>query len=48
MYSLLIKNALVVDGTGKAPIVADVAVNNDRIVNIAPDISTGAKEVVHS
>lgn len=48
MYSLLIKNATVIDGTGAAPIVADVAVNNDRIVNIAPNITTSAKETVHA
>lgn len=30
MYSLLIKNATVIDGTGKAPHLADVAVNGDE------------------
>jgi N-acyl-D-amino-acid deacylase len=48
MYSLLIKNALVVDGTGKAAVKADVAINNDRIVNIAPEITTAAQQVVHA
>ena len=48
MYSLLIKKALVIDGTGKEPVVADVAVNGDAIVNIAPDITTGAEQVVHA
>lgn len=48
MYSLLIKKALVIDGTGKAPITADVAVNGDTIVNIAPEITTGAQQVVQA
>jgi N-acyl-D-amino-acid deacylase len=48
MYSLLIKNASVIDGTGSAPKVADVAINNDRIVNIAPKIDSSAAETVHA
>ncbi len=48
MYSLLIKNAKIIDGTGSAPISGDVAVNGDRIVNIAPAINSAAQEVVHA
>lgn len=48
MYSLLIKNATVIDGTGSAGLVADVAVNGDQIVNIAPRIDSPAKEVIHA
>ncbi len=48
MYSLLIKNATVIDGTGKNPIIADVAINEDQIVNVAPNIDTAAKQVVHA
>lgn len=48
MYSLLIKNATVIDGTGNAPINADVAVNNDQIVNIASNINSSANETVHA
>ncbi len=48
MYSLLIKNATVIDGTGKAAITADVAVNGDTIVNVAPHIDSSAKETVHA
>lgn len=48
MYSLLIKNATVIDGTGSAPITADVAVNDDKIVNIAHDINSKAANVVHA
>lgn len=48
MYSLLIKQATVIDGTGGEPLIADVAINGDTIVNIAPEITTNAKEVVHA
>lgn len=48
MYSLLIKKALVIDGTGGQAIHADVAVEGDRIVNIAPEINTPAREVVQA
>jgi N-acyl-D-aspartate/D-glutamate deacylase len=48
MYSLIIKNAQVIDGTGSAPVIADLAVNNDRIVNIAPQINSSAQKVVHA
>lgn len=48
MYSLLIKNATIIDGTGKAPVQADLAVNGDRIVNIATNINSSAQEVVHA
>lgn len=48
MYSLLIKNATVIDGTGSNPLIADVAISGNRIVNIAPEINTPAKEVVHA
>lgn len=48
MYSLVIKNATVIDGSGGNPIIADVAVNANRIVNIAPEITTAAKEIVQA
>lgn len=48
MYSLIIKNATVIDGLGNNPVIADVAINGNRIVNIAPEINTPAKEVVHA
>jgi N-acyl-D-aspartate/D-glutamate deacylase len=48
MYSLVIKKATVIDGTGAAPIVCDVAINGDTIVNVAPDISTSAEETVQA
>ncbi len=47
MYSQLIKNATVIDGTGKKSAVLDVAINGDEIVNIAPQISTGAHKIIN-
>lgn len=46
MFSLLIKNATVVDGTGKPGEVFDVAAQGDQIVNIAPNIETNAQVVI--
>lgn len=34
MYDILIKNGYVVDGTGRAPFLADVAIKEDKIVKI--------------
>lgn len=48
MYSLLIKNANIIDGTGSAAFKADVAINGDRIVNIAEQINSNAKEVIQA
>lgn len=45
MYSLIIKNATVVDGSGKKGSIADVAVEDDKIVAVGPNITTGGKEV---
>lgn len=44
MYSNLIKNATVVDGTGRKAVVADVAIENDKIVAVNTNITTAAKE----
>lgn len=46
MYSLLIKNATVVDGTGKPGEILDVAVQGDQIVNVAPNITSSAQAVI--
>lgn len=46
MYSLLIKNATIIDGTGNAPFRGDVAVEQDRIVRVAPAISANAQRTI--
>lgn len=46
MYSLLIKNANVIDGTGQPGKVLDVAVQGDEIVNIAPKIDSAAQSTI--
>ncbi|MEK7161100.1 MAG: amidohydrolase family protein, partial [Patescibacteria group bacterium] len=46
MYSLLIKNALVVDGSGNVPQILDVALQGDEIANIAPAITSSAQNVI--
>lgn len=46
MYSLLIKNATVYDGTGKPGSRLDVAVQGDQIVNVAPNIPVQAQSVI--
>lgn len=45
MYDFLIKNGLVVDGTGKKAVKADVAVSGDKVVRVAPEIREEAAEV---
>ncbi|MBI3232237.1 MAG: amidohydrolase family protein [Candidatus Doudnabacteria bacterium] len=46
MYSLLIKNAKVVDGTGKPGEILDVAVEGDKIANIDKNIPSHAQSLV--
>ena len=38
MYDFLIRNGMVVDGTGKPAFAADVAIQGNRIAQVAPDI----------
>ncbi|MGB7307161.1 MAG: amidohydrolase family protein [Burkholderiaceae bacterium] len=45
-YDLLIKNGLVIDGTGSAGIHADVAVTDGRIVEIGPLKGAAAKQAI--
>lgn len=46
MYQLLIKNAQVIDGTGAKPALADVAIEDGKIVAIQSEITTPAKTLV--
>jgi N-acyl-D-amino-acid deacylase len=44
-YDLVVRNGLVVDGTGKPGFEADVAVENGRIASIGKNLGPGAKEI---
>ncbi|MEY4230843.1 MAG: hypothetical protein RLZZ362_1692, partial [Actinomycetota bacterium] len=46
MFDLVIRAGRVVDGTGSASYVADVAVSDGRIVEIAPPISGAAARTI--
>jgi N-acyl-D-amino-acid deacylase len=46
MYSLIIKNARVIDGTGAAEKIADIAVSEQKIAAVQPHISARAKTVI--
>ena len=46
MYDIIIRGGTVVDGTGAARFTADVAVQDGRIVEIAPVIDAGAREEI--
>src|SRR5258708_11234890 len=45
MYSLIIKNGQIIDGSGGEAYKADIAIEGHRIVNIAPAINKAAKSV---
>jgi N-acyl-D-amino-acid deacylase len=44
-HDLVIRAATVFDGTGATGVVADVAVDGDRIVDVGPDVRAGRREV---
>ncbi|HTT39168.1 MAG TPA: amidohydrolase family protein [Burkholderiales bacterium] len=43
MYDLVIKDAMIYDGTGNAPVAGDVAVERGRIVAVGTDTGAGAE-----
>ncbi len=45
MHDLVIRGGTIVDGTGGAPYVADIAIDGDRITAVGGDIGPAAKEV---
>ena len=46
MYDILIKNGLIVDGSGKPAFYGDLAVKDGKIAKIAPSIQESADEVI--
>jgi N-acyl-D-aspartate/D-glutamate deacylase len=48
MYDLLVRGGTIVDGTGAAPYVADVAVTDGVIVAIGPDLGGEATEIIEA
>jgi N-acyl-D-aspartate/D-glutamate deacylase len=44
-FDCVIRNGTVVDGTGREPVVADVAINNGRIAEIGRIAGTGRQEI---
>lgn len=45
MYSLIIKKATIIDGSGKKGFVGDVAIEDDKIVAVAPNITASGKKI---
>lgn len=48
MFDIIIRGGTVVDGTGAAPTVADVAITNGKIVDVSPTIVGDAREEIHA
>jgi N-acyl-D-aspartate/D-glutamate deacylase len=46
MFDLLIKGGTVIDGTGSAPVTADVAIEGDRIAGVGLDLDGESLEVI--
>lgn len=47
-YDLLIKNGIVIDGTGKKGEQFDIAINDGRIVKLDKDINDSAEEIINA
>lgn len=43
-FDLIVRNGMVADGTGREPVVADVAITNGRIVRVEPRITGRGRE----
>jgi N-acyl-D-aspartate/D-glutamate deacylase len=48
MYDLIIRNGTIVDGTGAAPFVADVAVADGRIAAVGVGLAVAARETIEA
>ena len=45
MYDLIIRNGTIVDGTGETPFVGDVAILDDRIVQVGKVDGAARREI---
>jgi N-acyl-D-amino-acid deacylase len=45
-FDILIDNGLIFDGSGSAPYVGDVAIRDDRIVAVSPEITGNAEQLI--
>ena len=45
MYTLVIKNATVIDGLGNAPFIADIGIENGKIKSIEKGLPSGEKTI---
>lgn len=48
MYSILIKKARLIDGTGSPEQICDIAIEGENIVAVAPEINTSATTVINA
>ncbi len=46
MADVIIRNGMVFDGSGQKPFQADIAIENGRITDIAPQLSSEAEEII--
>lgn len=46
MYTIIIKNITVVDGSGNLPYLSDVAIQGDQVAKIAQNITTQAEKII--
>lgn len=46
MFDIIIRGGTIVDGTGAAPVVADIAITNGKIVDVAPVVVGEAREEI--
>ena len=44
-HDLVVRNGLIVDGTGKDPYIGDVGIDGNTISHVGPDCSKGSQEI---
>lgn len=46
MYDLLVKNAVIIDGSGNERYCGEIGIMGDKIAKIAPSLTDDAKEII--